>query len=57
MNKESTKKFNRVSMIAYFIKGSKRFFELGVFLSLSAAFLDMICPKLVQYTVDEIIKE
>ena len=57
MNKESTKKFNRVSMIAYFIKGSKRFFALGVFLSLSAAFLDMISPKLVQYTVDEIIKE
>ncbi|MCR4585123.1 MAG: ABC transporter ATP-binding protein/permease [Lachnospiraceae bacterium] len=57
MNKESTKKFNRVSMIAYFIKGSKRFFALGVFLSLSAAFLDMINPKLVQFTVDEILKE
>ncbi len=44
-------------MIAYFIKGSKRFFALGVILSLLAAFLDMISPKLVQYTVDEVLKE
>ena len=57
MNKERIIKFNRVSMIAYFIKGSKRFFALGVILSLLAAFLDMISPKLVQYTVDEVLKE
>ncbi len=44
-------------MIAYFLKGSKRFFALGVILSLAAAFLDMISPKLVQYTVDEVLKE
>ena len=44
-------------MIAYFLKGSKRFFALGIFLSLAAAFLDMISPKLVQYTVDEVLKE
>ncbi len=44
-------------MIAYFLKGSKRFFACGVLLSLAAAFLDMISPKLVQYTVDEVLKE
>ena len=44
-------------MIAYFLKGSKRFFACGVLLSLFAAFLDMISPKLVQYTVDEVLKE
>lgn len=44
-------------MLAYFLKGSKRFFALGVMLSLAAAFLDMINPKLVQYTVDEVLKE
>ena len=49
--------YSRSSMIAYFLRGSKRFFALGVVLSLAAAFLDMINPKLVQYTVDEVLKE
>ena len=57
MNKDSNKKYTRISLIAYFLKGSKRFFAWGVIFSLAAAFLDMVTPKLVQYTVDEVLKE
>ncbi len=42
-------------MIAYFLEGNKRFFALGVVCSLLVALLDMIGPKIVQYTVDHII--
>lgn len=55
--KSGSEKYTRFSMIAYFLRGSKRFFACGVLLSLLAAFLDMISPKLVQYTVDEVLKE
>ncbi|MBR1471011.1 MAG: ABC transporter ATP-binding protein [Lachnospiraceae bacterium] len=46
---------SRSAMIVYFLKGSKRFFALGVVFSLMVAFLDMVSPKIVQYTVDCII--
>ncbi|MBR5420464.1 MAG: ABC transporter ATP-binding protein [Lachnospiraceae bacterium] len=36
-------------------KGSKRFFAAGILFSLLAAFLDMVTPKLVQYTVDGVL--
>ncbi len=55
--KGGSEKYTRVSMIAYFLKGSKRFFAMGIILSMMAAFLDMIGPKLVQYAVDEVLKE
>ncbi len=42
-------------MVAYFLKGNKRFFALGILCSLLVAFLDMLGPKIVQYTVDHII--
>ena len=44
-------------MVAYFLQGNKRFFALGIVCSLLVAFLDMLGPKIVQYTVDHIIGE
>ncbi|MCR5282449.1 MAG: hypothetical protein K6E18_03695, partial [Lachnospiraceae bacterium] len=52
---QKIKDYDRLSMVAYFLKGSKRFFALGVICSLIVAFLDMLGPKVVQYTIDEII--
>ena len=57
MDNNSNEKYTRFSLIAYFLKGSKRFFAWGVICSLMAAFLDMVNPKLVQYTVDEVLQE
>lgn len=48
-------KMNRVQTVVYFLHGSKRFFALGVMLSLFVALLDMIGPKIVQYTVDYVL--
>jgi len=42
-------------MVAYFLRGSKRFFAMGIICSVTVAFLDMIGPKIVQYTVDHIL--
>ncbi|MBP3295249.1 MAG: ABC transporter ATP-binding protein, partial [Lachnospiraceae bacterium] len=53
----TTKQYTRVSMVAYFLQGNKRFFALGIVCSLLVAFLDMLGPKIVQYTVDHIIGE
>ncbi len=55
MGKKKNEAFGRVSMTAYFLRGSKRFFALGILCSLIVAFLDMLGPKIVQYTVDHII--
>ena len=52
---DTKNQYTRVSMVAYFLKGNKRFFALGILCSLLVAFLDMLGPKIVQYTVDHII--
>lgn len=55
MEKTKRKEKGRVETVAYFLKGNKRFFALGILCSLLVAFLDMLGPKIVQYTVDHII--
>lgn len=44
-------------MIIYFLKGSLKYFLLGVLFSMMVAFLDMINPKIIQYTVDYLIDD
>lgn len=46
---------SRMQTILYFLRGSKKWFALGVVCSLFVAFLDMIGPKIVQFTVDHIL--
>ena len=48
---------NRLQMVAYFLRGSKRFFAVGIVLSLFVALLDMLGPKIVQYTVDYVLDD
>lgn len=57
MRTHETGKMNRVQTVAYFLRGSKRYFALGVILSLLVALLDMIGPKIVQYTVDYVLDD
>ena len=57
-NKTENQKFpSRFSMIMYFLKGSIFLFLLGVVCSVVVAFLDMINPKIIQYTVDYLIDD
>ena len=46
---------SRSQTIAFFLRGSVRFFVIGVILSLLVALLDMIGPKIVQYTIDYVL--
>ncbi len=48
-------KMSRMQTMMFFLRGSKRWFALGVACSLFVAFLDMIGPKIVQFTVDHVI--
>ncbi|WP_242840975.1 ABC transporter ATP-binding protein [Butyrivibrio sp. AE3004] len=43
------------SLVLYFLKGSVIMFILGVIFSMTVAFLDMVNPKIIQYTVDYLI--
>ena len=42
----------RSSMVLFFLRGSLHFFFFGIVGSLIVAFLDMVNPKIIQYTVD-----
>ena len=44
-----------MSLLAYFLKGSKRWFALAVLFACMVSFLDMINPKIIGYTVDAVI--
>ncbi len=45
----------RAGLVIYFLKGSIGLFLLGVIFAMLVAFLDMINPKIIQYTVDYLI--
>ncbi len=50
------KKFpTRAGLMFYFLKGSIGLFAGGIIFSMLVAFLDMINPKIIQYTVDYLI--
>ncbi len=50
------KKFpTRGGLVLYFLKGSIGLFLSGVVLAMMVAFLDMVNPKIIQYTVDYLI--
>lgn len=54
-NKQNDNKFSRAAMIAYFLKGSTRFFVISVLSSFILSVLQMITPRIVSVTVDSII--
>ena len=39
-------------LVLYFLEGSKKFFVFSIIFSLLVTFLDLIGPKIIQYTVD-----
>lgn len=45
----------KTSLVLFFLKGSILLFAAGVIFSMAVAFLDMINPKIIQYTVDYLI--
>ena len=50
------KEFNtRASMILYFVRGSKRYYIMAIVFAGLCVLLDMINPKIIQYTVDTVL--
>ncbi len=47
----------KFQMIWHFLRGAKRFFALGLTLACCSTLLDMVRPKIVEYTVDGILGE
>lgn len=56
-NKEKKKgtKSSKMKTLAFFLKGSKRFFALGILFVFVQVIFDMINPKVMGYTVDYIV--
>lgn len=53
MSDYKNKRFKTGSeLVLYFLKGSKKFFVFSIVFSLLVTFLDLIGPKIIQYTVD-----
>lgn len=46
---------NRTAMIAWFLRGSGRYFAWSMFFSAIVALADLIVPKIIQYTADDLI--
>ncbi len=58
MSNNTNKRFKtKTQLVLYFLKGSIAFFVLSIVFSLSVTFLDMIGPKIIQYTVDYCIAD
>ncbi|WP_026527823.1 ABC transporter ATP-binding protein [Butyrivibrio sp. VCD2006] len=55
MKNNNERFLTKISMVLFFLKGSKALFMFGVIFSMMVAFLDMINPKIIQYTVDYLI--
>ncbi|WP_026490999.1 ABC transporter ATP-binding protein [Butyrivibrio sp. XPD2002] len=45
----------KLSLVLFFLRGSKALFFAGILFSMAVAFLDMVNPKIIQYTVDYLI--
>lgn len=53
MSDYKNKRFKTESeLVLYFLEGSKKFFVFSIIFSLLVTFLDLIGPKIIQYTVD-----
>ncbi len=46
---------NRLQMMLFFLRGSKRYFALSILFICTVSFLDLINPKIISYTVDSVI--
>ena len=57
-NSKKNKTFKtKTAMVLYFLEGSKYLFALSILFSIMVTFLDMIGPKIIQYTVDYYISD
>ncbi len=57
MKTKTKGKNSRKKTLIFFLQGSKRYFVLGILFSLLVAFLDLILPKIVQYSVDHVLDD
>ena len=54
MQKE-TKKYSRLQLIFLFLKGSKRYYLLGILGSMMVSLCEMLTPQIIKLTVDSVI--
>lgn len=46
---------DRVSLVMFFLKGSKRYFTLAILFAALVSLIDLVNPKIIQFTVDAVI--
>lgn len=57
-NKKKRERFpNGMSLVLYFLKGSKQYFVLSIVFACFVSFFDLINPKIINFVVDSIIDE
>ena len=54
-NRSELKFPTRMSMIRYFLKGSTGWFMLSMFCMVMVSFLELLSPKIIQFTIDSVI--
>lgn len=47
--------YNRFSLLRYFLKGSMKWFGLSIICTCAVTFLDMLGPKIIEYTFDYVL--
>ena len=56
MQNEKTDTFpTRISLVLYFLKGSKKYFAQSIFFACLVSALDLVNPKILSFTVDSVI--
>ena len=46
---------DRVSLVMFFLQGSKRYFALAILFAALVSLIDLVNPKIIQFTVDAVI--
>ncbi len=55
MNQQTQNDFKPVDMILLFLRGTKRYFVLAFFFACASSLAEMLRPKIIEYTVDDIL--
>jgi len=55
MKQNSAKKRSRVSLLLYFLKGSKHLFVICILSIFALTFLDMLTPQIISFAVDSVL--
>ena len=55
MGTQQKGRFNKATMILYFLQGSVHFFVISILSAFGVTLLEMLVPQLIRFTVDSVI--